>query len=134
MLGIHFFQVIEGAVFVTEAGVVQEPTAVLSTSSGSAFEVLLQEADSLIALLCVNVGAGKPGVRKMAPRRPPVSFLEYCYRFRVPPLQGKRATGRHVSGHLSRIDSIGLPGLLYCFLVPAHQQQGVGEVLTCYEG
>jgi len=75
MLFIHFFQVIERAVFVTQAGVEQEPTAVLSASSGSAFEVLLQEADSFIALPSLNVGAGKPGVWKVAPRRPLVSFL-----------------------------------------------------------
>ena len=75
MLGIHLFQVIEGAVFVTEAGLVQEPTAVLSASSGCAFDVLLQEVHSLIALPASNVRAGKPGVWKMAPRRPPVSFL-----------------------------------------------------------
>ena len=75
MLGMHFFEGIERAVFVAEACVEQEPFAVLSASSGSSFEVIPQEADSLIALFCVNVGAAKPGLWEMAPRRPPVSFL-----------------------------------------------------------
>jgi hypothetical protein len=92
-----------------------------------------QEADSLIAMVGVNVGAAKPSLWKMAPRRPPVSFLQYCYCFRVLPLQGKRATFCHVRGHLSGIDSRGLPRLLYSLLVPAHHQQGLSEVLMRYE-
>ena len=84
----RFFQIFERMLFVADAGVDLGQTAGWRGASVDALQVLLEEADGLVALSCPYIGTGKPADHTTAP----VVFLEHGQRLCGSPLQVEGAS------------------------------------------